>query len=73
MEKYEDKIYMIDNCKKVNVRKMPSVKSNSIKILDRYSSVTVLVETGDWYKVKFSVKDEEYEGYIMSKYVEVKS
>ncbi len=54
---------------KVNLRKSASQSSKALQSLDPGEEVDLLGTSGSWYKVRYG----KYTGYIMKKYVDVKS
>lgn len=54
---------------KVNLRKSASQTSKALQSLDPGEEVDLLGTSGSWYKVRYG----KYTGYIMKKYVDVKS
>lgn len=50
---------------RVNLRKSPSTSAGVARVLDKGASVTLLGESGSWYKASFSGK----EGYILKEFV----
>lgn len=57
---YEQSVTKYINGSSVYMRSEPSTSSDVVTILIRNTDVTVMGESGDWYKVKF----DEYSGYI---------
>jgi uncharacterized protein YgiM (DUF1202 family) len=65
----KEEVYEVVNCKQLNVRKMPTKKSDIKTVLDQYEEVHLISKNGEWNKIKISDSEE---GYVMSKYIEVK-
>lgn len=58
------KVYS-DNGKKVNMRVRADVRADRIAQLENYTSIQVIGQTGNWYKIKWA----NAVGYMMKQYV----
>ncbi|MBQ8161249.1 MAG: peptidoglycan-binding protein [Clostridia bacterium] len=53
------------NCSSLNLRKKASKDSKALQTLDQGTTVEILGESGEWYKVTYG----KYTGYVMKKYI----
>lgn len=52
----------------VRIRKEPNTDSAIVTVLNKSAKVEIISETGDWYKVKYTL-NEVYEGYMKKEFV----
>lgn len=66
--KKETKVYKLKlvNCKMLNLRKSPNLKSEVLSILNLESDLVFIDEIGEWTKVHFNGK---VFGYVMTKFI----
>ena len=56
------------NCNKLNVRLLPEVGNNVLDVIDKDSSVTIIDELGDFYKIRL---DNGSSGYVMKEFIDL--
>lgn len=66
-----DPVYMINNCKKLNIRKKPNKNSDVLGVVTAVNTLTIeeIKSKPEWVKV---ITDSGIEGYCMKQYVAVK-
>lgn len=56
------------NCNKLNVRLLPEVGNNILDVIDKDSSVTIIDELEDFYKIRL---DNGSSGYVMKEFIDL--
>lgn len=59
----------VTNCGSLNLRKDASTSSQVISVLPRYTVVTIVGTSGDWYKVTVTVNGTSAQGYVHKDYI----
>lgn len=73
VEEVELLIGMVTNCSKLNVRKGPSKKTDSIKVLEEGTLVFIdeRKSSSEFYRVSIENGNNSINGYCMKKFIEI--
>jgi uncharacterized protein YgiM (DUF1202 family) len=66
--KKKERYGTVVGCKQLNVRTAPDAKASVLRVIDEGITYKVFSETKDWAKIG----SDEFSGYVMKKYLEVK-
>lgn len=67
-----NKIGIVDNCMRLNVRTNPSINAAIDCVIEKGTEVEILGSHGDFYEVRENPTTKGFYGWCMKKYISVK-